>query len=453
MPVYTSITAGALIKQLADRVGDLVATGTASSGSTTTIVDTAALSGMAKFNTTDDPDLVDALAYIYAGTNAGAQRRCSALVLATISATLSVAYASAIDNTSKYAFIKRWDGDQYLSSLIQAQRMITWEKRLGMGVFQETGPLRHIQLGNALQNPLFDLFSTANVPDSWTTTNLTVTQSTAVTYEGCRRSLKVVTDGANVANLTQTLSEVGRYPSSFEVTAWVWYEGATGELFIRVNDGVDDHDSTTKHGGTGWEKLKVTVTPSAVAGAGTDTMTVAIRSTTAGSTLTFYVQNVWFPQAPSDDHSYALDADIGLIVLDPLIKVSKGPLGDSVNRDAGTFIPTLKSDGWEVVRETVRRVRLHIGSELNGHVIELTGWKPFTTLSAVSTTWGGSIDAILDMAEAILHKQKVAPQQTPSIRNAASPEMEGDLETVRLRVISKYGERLVPGWKAVEGVV
>lgn len=450
-PVVTSITAGAIIKQLADRVGDLAATGTCTSGSTTTGVDTAALSGLTKYDTTDDVGLVGKLLFIYAGTQAGAQRRISALNITTITATVSVAYAAALDSTSKYAAIERWDGDGYLSALIAAQRMLIFDPTIGRGIMKETGALRHIQLGNALLNPCMDLFTTANVPDSWTTTNLTATSETTVTYGGARRSLKLVTDGSNVSNFRQSLTMVGQYPSSFEVTAWVWCETAS-ELFIRVNDGVDDHDSTTKHGGTGWEKLKVTVTPSAVATKGTDAMTVAIRSTTAASTITFYVQNVWFPKGSVTDHKYDLDADIGLVVLNPVIKVL-GRFTDSPSGDAGTWHENIEGAAWGVSFETTRQIELRIGSEWNGHVIELNGWQAHAALTAVGTTWAGPIDAILDMAEAILHKQKVAPQQTPSIRNAASPELEGDLQAIRLRTLMKYGIRVAAEAKIVEPII
>lgn len=449
-PVVTSITAGALIKQLADRVGE-GPNGTASSGTSTTIVDTNAQSGLAKFDTTDDPEVIPSLAYIWEGTNAGAQRRASALNITTITLTLAVAYASAITSTSKYVILKRWDGGQMLDALIQAQQMLIWDPRLRRGIMKETGPLRHIQLGNALLNPVFDLYTTANVPDSWTTTNMTATSDTTTTYGGARRSLKLVTDGANVANLTQSLVAVGQFPSSFEVTAWVWCETAS-ELFLRVNDGVDNHDSSTKHGGTGWEKLRVTVTPSAVATKGTDAMTVAIRSTTAGSTITLYVQNVYCPRGSGGDHRYALDADIGLVVLEPTIAVL-GKFGDSPNSDVNTPTDEIKGKHWEIDRSTTRAIVLHIGSEWNGHVIELNGWQAHTALSAVGTTWAGPINAILNMAEAILHKQKVAPQQMPSIRNAASPETEGDLDAVRVRTLIQWGIQVSAAAKVVETII
>lgn len=453
-PVVTSITAGALIKQLAERVGDLKATGTLTSGSTTTGVDTSALSGLNKFDTTDDAEVVGKSLFIYAGTQAGAQRRVSALNITTITATVSVAYAAALDSTSKYALIERWDGDGYLSALIQAQRMLIFDPTIGRGIMKETDALRYIQLGNALLNPNMDLFTTANVPDGWTTTNLTATSETTVTYGGARRSLKLVTDGTNVSNFRQSLLRVGEYPSSFEVTAWVWCETAS-ELFIRVNDGTGsggDHDSTTKHGGTGWEKLRVTVTPSAAAAAGTDAMTVAIRSTTAATAITFYVQNVWFPRGSATDHKYDLDADIGLVLLNPVIRVL-GRFPDSPSGDAGTWHTNIQPDNWSVSYETVRQIVLRIGSEWNGHIIELSGWAAHAAITAVGTTWAGPIDAILEMAEAILHKQKVAPQQTPSIRNAASPELEGDLQEVRRRVLMKYGQNVGASYKTVESII
>lgn len=445
-----SPTAGELIKLLAALVG-MGPDGVASSGTTTTIVDTNALSGLNTFDTTDDAGVVGSLAYIWAGTNAGAQRRVSALNISTVTATVSPAYASAIDTTSKYVIIGRWDGGQCLDALIRSRRMLTWEPRLSKGIMKETGPLRHIQLGNALLNPVMDLFTTANVLDSWTNTgSMTMTEENTVTYGGARSSVKLVTSGAAVGNLNQSLTAVGQYPSSFEVYAWIWCEIA-GEVFLRVNDGVDNHDSA-KHGGTGWEKIKVTVTPSAAAAAGTDAMTVRIMTTTAATAVTFYVQNVWFPKATAKDHRYALDADIGLVVLNPTIYVL-GAFSDSPNGNAGTRCKRIDGDAWQVERSTTRQINLSIGSEYNGHIIELTGWQAHTALTAVSSTWAGSIEGILEMAAAILHAQKNAPLQQPSIRQAASPETEGDLETVRLRTIAKYGVSVAPGYKLVETTI
>ena len=450
-PAYTSITAGEIIKQLADRVGDLSATGTFSSGTSTTGVDTNARSGLNKFATTDDAGLIGGSAIIYFGTNVGAQRRITLLNIATVTVTVSVAYASAIDNTSRYAVTERWDADGYLSALIQAQRLLTYDPTINCGIMKESGTLRHIQLGNALLNPNMDLFTTANVPDGWTTTNLTATSETTVTYGGARRSLKLVTDGVNVSNFRQSLLRVGQFPASFEVTAWVWCETAS-ELFIRVNDGVDNHDSTTKHGGTGWEKLRVTVTPSAVAAAGADAMTVAIRSTTAATTITFYVQNIWVPRGSRTDHKYDLDADLNLVLLNPTIKVL-GRFPESGSGSAGTLAAEIPSRAWDVSHETVRQIVLNIGSEWNGHVIEIEGWSAHAAITAFGTTWAGEIDAILDMAEVLLHKQKVAPTSAPSIRSAASPETAGDVQTVRQRTLLKYGKYIGAGMKVVEPTI
>lgn len=448
-PVFTSITRGEIMLAVARKVGDCITDGgTTTTGAANTLVDAVATGGLQRYLSDSDPRIYRKLLTVYKGTRAGDTVAVSAYTASSRTITPSPSFGGNIATDTKYFIHIRWDQKDYTEAIQGAHRLLNFNPALGRGIMKEVVS-REIMLGNALINPVFDLYTTANTPDGWTTTNLTVTQETTVTYGGCRRSLKVITDGANVANLTQSLGEVGRWKGqSFEAWAWVWCETAS-ELFLRVNDGVDNHDSS-KHGGTGWEKLKVTVTPAAVAGSGFDAMTAAIRSTTAGSTLTFYVQVVWVPQAPTNDHRYPLDADINLVVLNPHLRVS-GVFSDTGGK-AGTFEDYVDNDAWEIVYEATRKLRLHIGSQWNGRILEYTGWKNHAELSAITTTWAGPINPLVEVAAALLHAMKVSPQSQPSPEQAGAPAGYGAPEQVAALMLQHYGVRVPGGWRLIETI-
>ena len=412
------------------------------------MVDGNQASGLIIFDTTDDPAILDKWITIYAGTNVGYSGRADSFATPN-TITILPAATSSMGTTSQYLIHERWTLREYLEALYAAQRFLNFDPQLGMGLLKEAVG-REIQIGNAVVNPMFDLYTTANVPDGWTTTNLTVTQETTVTYGGARRSLKIVTDGTNAANLNQALAEVGRWQklSSFDATARFFSETAS-EWFLRVNDGVDNHDST-KHTGTGWEKLTVTVTPAQLAGSGSDAMTVSIRSTTAGSTLTGYVQNVWVPKQPSDDHVYDLDTQRNLVVISPRLRVS-GVFGDT-GGTVGRFDHTIGPEAWDVIYEATRKLRLNINGAWNGRVVEYEGWSNHSELTAIGNTWNGPTEAILDVAAAILNAQKVAPVQVPSLARAGSPTGLMSVDEARIRALRRWGIKVPGAWKLVETI-
>jgi len=429
---------------VARRVGDCITDGgTTTTGAANTLVNAVAGGGLQRYLSDSDPRIYKKLLTIYKGTQAGDTVAVNAYTASSRTITPSPSFTGNIATDTKYFIHERWDQKDYTEAIQAAHRLLNFNPALGRGIMKEVVG-REIMLGNALVNPVFDLYTTANVPDGWTTTNLTVTQETTITYGGARRSLKCITDGANVANLTQSLGEAGRWKGqSFEAWAWVFCETAS-EMFLRVNDGSDNHDSS-KHTGTGWEKLRVTVTVDA----DVDAMTAAIRSTTAGSTITFYAQVLWVPKSPADDHSYAFDADINLVAVGNL-KVS-GLFSDN-GGGVGNFEEHLRPDKWALIYEATRKIRLYLGSGWNGRIVEYTGWKNHAELAAITTTWAGPINALVDVAAAYLHSQKVSPQQMPSPESAAAPLGSRSPEQVAAQVLAHYGVRPQPGWRLCEPV-
>ena len=434
-PPYTSQTVGGLFYLLTGRVNDRIASGTASSGHTN-LIDATAGSGLARFDSDTDTRILDKLITIYAGTRAGETVRLNSYTAADFSAVPLPAFSGALGTDSKYVIHYLWDFREYLEALRSAQRMLTWDRRLQMGVLSDPEPYRHIMLGNALANPTFDLYTTTNVPDSWADANSTLTQQTTITYGGARRSLKVVTDGSNIGTVTQSLSAVGRYKGQ-TVECWAWvYATNASQVFLRITDG-GTPASSALHGGTGWEKLEViyAVTNDA------SELTASVRTTTAGVAYTFYIQAVYIPNRPVDDHNYALDGDIGLVAINGELKVSQRPFGDTGDTGANDFDRFISADQWEVTHEATRGIRLNVKERLDGHVLEFIGYAAHAELTAVATTWTGPIDAILEVAEAILMAARISPQVTTvSVENA------------RLNAILTYGVHVL-GAKQVEMVI
>lgn len=427
-------------------VGDRLASGTASEASAN-LLDANAGSGLAKFDTDSDPRITDKMVTIWAGTRAGDSVRANTYNASTLTIVPFPAFSGSLATSSKYIIHDRFTFDDYLDALKRAQRMLTFDPSLKRGMMAETGSHREIMIGNALVNPTFDLYTTANAPDGWTEANSTLTMLTDVTYGGARRSLNVATDGSNVANLNQQIGRQGRWKGT-NFTAWAWvYTETANEVYLRVSDGTDDNDSAT-HSGNGWEKLEAQVSVED----SVDSMRTAIRTTTASASVNFRVQAIYVPIEPNHDHVYALDSDINLIALDGNLRVSSGAFTDVGSSGVNDFDGIIPPTAWEVTHDSTRGIRLKIGSAYNGHILEYTGYKAHTALTAVGTTWADSIEGILEVAAAILHSTKVAPGAAPSISSAPTFGPATSVEAARVGALIKYG-RKISNAKQVERII
>ena len=432
-PVYSSITTGGLFYLVSRRIRDQIAAGTASSVNSSLIAATAG-AGLERFHVDADPRVLNKLVTIWEGPQIGDTARVSSFTTATKAIVPLPAFGGNLSASSKYV-IHNIHFLEYLEAFKEAQRLLTYDSSLKRGIMAETGSLRHIMIGNALANPVFDLYTTSNVPNAWTEANSTLTQETTITYGGARRSLKVVTDGSNVANLTQSLLSVGRYKDLATLRCWAWvYCTTASEVFLRITDGGTAGNSDL-HGGTGWEKLEVDyeVTDDI------SQLTASIRTTNTGA-VTFYVQVVWVPLSPRHDHRYDLDAAINLAFLKPTLRVSTRPFGDAGTTGVNDFDAVIPGGAWEIMHDTTRQIRLKIGGRWNGHILEFSGFKAHPALTLVNSTWTGSIPAMVDMASAIMRDGRVARGTVISV------------ESAKILALKDYGVK-VPNVKPVEFVI
>ena len=393
-PTYTALARSQIERGVVQRLGLFVPGGgghalaLADSGTSSTLVhDELVDAANARF--------IDQWLGFFSGTGAGQYRRISAFTAGSDQLTFTPT-GTTPDTTTGYGVISSEIGDPHQLEIWvrQAAQALNWNKRLELGFMKKSGPRREIMLGNALRNPVFDLYTTTNAPDNWADGNSTLTQQTTITFGGARRSLKVVTNGSNVATVTQSLLEAGRYiGQTLACYAWV-YATTESEVFLRITDGGTALNSSL-HGGTGWEKLEVNypVTDDI------SELTASVRTTTGGSTLTFYIQVVFVPKVPSNDHTYPIDADQNFAFLDDRLRISE-PFSDT-GGSVGRFGSEVLSDGWEIVLEATRAIRINMGSALNGRIVEYTGLVNHAALTAATTTWPANDIYIMDVAEAI----------------------------------------------------
>ena len=440
-----SVTLGNLVMLLASRMGE-GGHGTASSGSSTTIVDTNALSGLARYDATDDPDIVGHMAYIWEGINVGAQRRVSALNITTLTATLAVAYASAITSASKYVIVQRWSGEQYEEGLRGSARDLTWEPTLGRGIMKEVVG-EEVVIGNAFLNGSTHLFSNTFDADGFSFGgNDSRTQETTLAFDGATAQKIVTTGGDGSGYMRQSLSGVGRFAGKSRILYARVRTDTAAKVTLELTDGVTTK-SVAVTANNKWEWLQ---TPALTVDAAATSLRGSVEIAAQAGTVTTYVSFFYMDDVGEFGNEASLDADRSLLVVDGTLKVSEVP---SANNAASRAWPiTVYSENWEVTEHATRRMRLNIGQSLQMRVVRYTGWKAHTLLSTASIAYAGPTDAILELAQTILENQKSSPQQQPSIRVAASPVGGDSVSAKRREVLMKYGTRLPMGWKQVEPV-
>ena len=440
-PVLTALTRGQIEAELIRRSGQLVGyvtEGTNSGTAANTLIDVlVGASGLAQFASADI-GLVNKRVFIYQGTAAGDFAIISSFTAASGGGTIVPvpAFSAPLSSTSKYIIYSPtvFQPPTLTRAVLNAFAQLTFDKETMTGVMLNVAEGREIMIGNALLNPLGDLTTTANTPDSWTISNMAVTQRQDITYGGARNCIRVVTNGAVVADYKQSLTEIGRWKGQ-NVPIWAWvYCVTAGEVFLQCYDGVTTTTSAL-HGGTGWEYLLI----SPNIGANASEITISLKTTTAASAITFHPQVVWFPKSPSDEHVYALDADIGLIALNPTLLISDrfGVNGGGV----GNFKHRLDADDWDIVRESTRKIRLHTNHDYNGCVIEYSGWKAHTELTLVSTVFNatlGQVDALLELAMEMLFVGVVGQPAA------------GDVAGMRASLLKQFGTKIPMDAKIVE---
>lgn len=428
MAIYSGLvsTVGTLIIALARQIpGAYVYDGTASSATSSTLVDASIPE-----DTNDGETVAGAWIYLTGGTGAGQERIIpSSSGYTASSGTISPDrnWTTTPDSTTKY-LICRVRPTLLLRALQQAQRDLTQRHLMLTPV---TGR-EHI-IGNALENGAFDLYTTANTPDSWTLdSDSTFTEENTITL-GARRSLKMVTDGTNAGKVSQAIAGWGRFiGKSVSLKGWMRSSiVASDRAGITLTDGVTTEAAYLSTANE-WQYLE------------TDTFTVdeaatgltASADVTAGSAVTAYVQLLYLAE-PEWNNIVNIDADRNLVMIGGLRVGERSVLRD-VPVNMSEFTRGVPAGAWSIfedVDNTPRQLRLRLPRYWMGHVLEYTGYQRTAEFTGPTVSFVGTPELILPRARYNFLRDQ--GENREAVRDALQEALEAE-RTLRVKVPGGY---------------
>ena len=385
MPLYSSVTAGEMVRDLARMLGDLQFDGAATAVAASTITSVAM-----PWNTDDNAGILGAWIYLISGLAAGDERKLVTTYTATTGvATVDRAWTNTTTATPSYIITRKYRPTYLLRALQEAQRYQT--QRL-LSLLPVTG--REIVIGSVLLNN-FDLFTTANVPDGLTVdANGTVTNEATVTAGG-RRGLRVVTDGTNAWSVRFAAPRWGKWRGKTAKLRVLLRTSIASRTSIQINDGVSSTSDTAETNNR-WEWLEVDRS--------IDEAATQVRfsvEVSSGAAVTVDMA-WWYGEDPAgDSHEYPLDADRNLVGISDLWaggQISDASSQQSYNYNESWFPPETY-DIFEDVDNTPRLLRLRIGSEWNQRGLEYKGWQRQAEITGPTITWNGTPELILARAK------------------------------------------------------
>lgn len=245
------------VREIARLVGDVAAFGTATSGSSTTLVDTK------NFTWPDNDEINGFYLGILAGNGIGED-----VVVDDFNAsndTATAAFTATINSSTQYVLTKQFRLQNYLDAIASGIRRVIKNHLLPLddvdGDIHQLITLGDILSSDGNGNGQMEVFSSgaAAVPDGWSKDgNTTVAREsgTSNVHRGSY-SLKVTSDGTNLAQVTQNIKHFDDF-AGFKVTFQAWVKSdTTARTLIRVGDGVSTSVTATESVGADiWELLE-----------------------------------------------------------------------------------------------------------------------------------------------------------------------------------------------------
>lgn len=426
MGISNDLTAGQMMRELAQEVGDLIWDGTTTSGTTTTAVDASVPA-----NSDDDENMIGAWWYGVSGTGQNQERILVSPYTAT-SGTMTFDRAATNPSADTGYIVTRKYRPTHIMRAIQAAQRHLGQGRPPTVLVPVLG--RELVLGSALPNN-FDLFTTANVPDGLTLDgNSTFTSQTTVTAGG-RRGLRMVTDGTNAGSVRYAIPRWGRFNGRSILFRVLLRASVAARVTIEISDGVSTATTKTVSTNNAWELLEISRAVSAAA----TQLQVSIE-VSSGVAVTVDL-SYWFAGEPLAGYtSQPLDADRNLVYVGR-VRVSE-PIS-AIGYGGYDFFADLADDAWEVVEDmddTPRLFRAHV-TGLQGRVLEYQGYRRMAEATGPSVSIPVPPELLLPRARYFLHRDY---QEREQAADALAEAM--DVEK-RLRV-------QVPrnGFKRVQGV-
>lgn len=245
-------------------MGDRIADGTATSGSTSSLVDTAILN----FETNND--IEDFWVAVIAGVAIGDERNIASYTASSSSLAPRGNFSGTIDTSSKYLVTKQWRAQQYLDAIAGAQRRAQFKMVLPLddvdGNLHELITFGDILSTDGNGNGQMEQWSNgaALAPDGWTLDSTGGAVARDSDTDDVRRgkySARLTSDGTQTASLSQSIKHFQRYAGR-TLTFKCWVKASvTARARVRISDGVSTDVSATESVGVNkWELLEAELT-------------------------------------------------------------------------------------------------------------------------------------------------------------------------------------------------
>ena len=267
-PVY-GLTFGVIKERILRAVDDLVEAGTATSGSTTAIVDTG------RFIDATDTRLKGVHWYIRNGTGQAQEGRGTAFTPGSDTITIPT-QGTAISSTSEYLLSRRFSQSDVLTAMRTAL--------MSLGKYSKDYLDQSLIMGSPLNNATaWD--NSGTFPNGWTTggSGGNWNRESAITKHG-RFAFKAVSDGTNATSQAQTINNIGRWvDKQLQLKAWVHAVNAS-RVYISITD-ASYTTATETAGATGWQELE---TDAFTLNAKATSITVTMGITAGGAVPAYY---------------------------------------------------------------------------------------------------------------------------------------------------------------------
>lgn len=282
----TAITTTNRLLTIARNIGDVVAAGTATGGSATTIIDTANL-----IHATSD-QLKGYYVYVHTGTNSGKERVITAFDQTTYKITFAT-MTTVCDTTTQYVIFRKHHYEDYNKALTLAEdaaaEAIAQDRHdYFIPLIDETLSVNDLLMGAGQMERWTNGIALA--PDSWTKdTNSTVAQESSIRDRGLY-SAKLVSNGVNLGLLSWSLGNYRQFAGQNLTIKAKILTATASRVTSALYDGTTLTTSSYHSGGGGWEEVDTAEVK--VADEGTVTTLALYLGITAGAAVTAYFDDV-----------------------------------------------------------------------------------------------------------------------------------------------------------------
>ena len=367
-----AITFGEIKLAIFRRVGDLERTGTATGGSTTTLVDTAL---------TDSTDTSLKGVHVYAYDGTGQSRETRATAFTPASDTITVPSGTAFSSGTKYILSRRFAH----SDVLDAMRAVIHAR----GPYAKGYVDQSLIAGSPLVNATF-YDSSGTFPNGWTVSGGTWTQGSTEAKHG-RFFAKGVSSGEAAASIYQDIPNVGRYRGqAVYLHGWVHTNTTGSRVNILVDDGIDTttgiYSVTTANRGWGTAEA---VTARLIVSDRASRLRVSCNITD-GSAVTANFSGIWLS---------GVDWRQWVVPAGSPSSIHRWQVERFENDE--TFGAGVSRGAFDVLEEGTRRIYVKSGLT-QGLIMQIEGRTGWADLTAPSTDDDASFDGAIDAVEGLI---------------------------------------------------